>query len=97
MLYLHLEQNTQAIFRLKKRITPIIDNFINGKERDCVIEYIPSKKQQTEIQTAYPQMSIKPLKLRLVKYHFADTAYYLETTLLDGQRYPASEFPDLYP
>ena len=49
-----------------------------------------------EILSKYPDITFKPLKLRLIKYNYSDTTYVLGTSLLDREQYKTTEFCDLY-
>ncbi|MCH7695980.1 MAG: IS4 family transposase [Proteobacteria bacterium] len=96
MLYYHIEQDIQAIFRLRKNISSPIDEFADSEKTDHVIEFFPSTRHQAVIRACHPQIKFKPIKLRLIKYHVSGTTYILGTTLLDQQRYPAHAFSDVY-
>ena len=96
MLYYHDDQDVHAIFRLRRNISSLIDEFIAGEKTDHVIEIIPSKQYQGVIHAAHPQIKFKPIKLRLIKYQVSATTYILGTTLLDQQRYPVHALSDVY-
>ncbi len=96
MLYDHIDQGLHAVFRLRKNITSLIDEFAEGEKTDHMIEFIPSKRYQAVLHASHPKIKFKPIKLRLIKYHVSDTTYILGTTLLDQQRYPTHVFSDVY-
>ena len=49
----------------------------------------------SKFRKLHPGIAIDPIEIRLIKYRIADKYYFLGTTLLE-QKYPYSEFQDIY-
>ncbi len=96
MLDAHLERQVHAVFRLKTKLYKNIDTFTESDESDKIVDILPSEQWRKELLKKYPTLTMKPLKLRLVKYKVAGIIYTLGTTLYDQECYRLEEFPDLY-
>ncbi len=97
MLHQHCTADVHAIFRLQQQSNTTIQAFIDSRKTDEVVTIYPSKATQADIQQEYPDIDIIPLKMRLLKYTFQDTTFYLGTTLVEeAGRYPLREFMDVY-
>jgi len=96
MLYYHLQAEVDVVFRLPKNSFKVIDEFFNSEATDQVVTLEIAKSRYKEIHSKYPDIIFKPLKLRLIKYHYSDTTYVLGTTLLDNELYKTNEFCDCY-
>lgn len=96
MLYYHLQADVNAVFRLPRNSFKAIDDFFasDDTEHQVTLE-IPTKRYK-EIWSKYPNIVFKPLKLRLVKYTYDNTAYVLGTTLLKSKHYQIDALSDLY-
>ena len=66
---------------------------MDGNEEDSIVSVTPGVKSAAKLQKN--DVSIEPIKLRLVRYLINDKEYFLGTTLLD-QKYPRAELQDLY-
>ncbi len=96
MLYYHLQAQVDVIFRLPKKSFKVIDEFFNGSLHDKVVTLEIQKSRYKEIHSKYPDIIFKPLRLRLIKYHYSDTMYVLGTTLMDNEHYKINDFCELY-
>jgi len=96
LLYFHIKQGIQAVFRLKKSSYKVIDEFMLSEATDQVVVIEPSITRQKEILRQHPDILFTPLRLRLIKYVIADTTYTLGTTLIDDTAYRTEDFADLY-
>ena len=96
MLYRHVEQEIDVVFRIQKNSFKVINNFNAGDETDKTVTIDPSSDLRARITARQPEIKIVPLQLRLIKYTIAEETYTLGTTLMDGKAYPAEEFCDLY-
>lgn len=96
MLYEHVNSGVHAIFRLPKNSYSEIDNFIEQLTlSDTVVTIDPSIEKRRELMHKAPGLNIKPLKMRLIKYTYDGTEYYLGTTLFSND-YSISDFSDVY-
>lgn len=96
MLYCHVEQEIDAVFRIQKNSFKVIKNFSASDETDKTVTIDPSSDLRVRINAQQPEIKIIPLRLRLIKYTIAEETYILGTTLIDSNTYPAEEFCDLY-
>ncbi len=96
MLYEHLKNGVDAVFRLQKNSYPIIDEFMNCPATDAIVTIAVSAERQKEILVQRPDIQFLPLKLRLIRYVIDGSSFYLGTTLLDQARFAETLFPDLY-
>jgi hypothetical protein len=97
MLYHHLQSGIHAIFRLQKINFCEISEFIQSNDSDKCVSIEPRcKKRQRALRTLLGLKIIKPLPLRLIKYDYDGTTFYLGTTLLDKTKYPAAAFSQAY-
>ena len=60
--------------------------------REAVVEVRPTDNARQ----AYPDATLRPYRVRLVKYTRGQTTFTLATTLLDRRRYRAQRLADLY-
>lgn len=96
MLYEHVESGIHAIFRLQRNSYSEIDNFITQSlTTDSVVMIEPIDKTRRNIVEKYPELNIRPLKLRLIKYTYEGTEYYLGSTLF-SESYSVPDFSDVY-
>ena len=96
MLYEHIELGIHAIFRLPKNSYSEIDDFIAQPDlTDIVVTIDPSDTTRWEIMRKHPELKIKPLKMRLIKYTYDGTEYYLGTTIFSAD-YSGTDFSDVY-
>jgi len=96
MLYAHQRQGVDVIFRLARCAGKAIDAFMDGSEIDTIVTIEVAPARQPAIREQHPDIAFRPLSLRLIKYVIDGTTYTLGTTLLDGEVYPKTAFPDLY-
>lgn len=93
----HDRSGIHAVFRLQDVNTfKAIEDFVKSSSRDIIVEICPTQKSAEKIRADNPGIEIRPIQLRLIKYKYEDTEYYIGTTLLDKKRYPKKLFPDLY-
>jgi len=95
MLYEHAESGIHAIFRLQKNSYTEICHFIAETATDTVVTIEPKDDTRRDIAKHFPELNIKPLKLRLIKYTYEGTEYYLGSTLF-SDRYRVTDFSDVY-
>jgi len=97
MLYRHLQSGIHAIFRLQKTNFTEVTDFIQNDATDkCVMIEPRSKKTKRDIRQLLGLKIIKPLPLRLIKYDYEGTTFYLGTTLFNEIKYPAAAFSEAY-
>jgi len=96
MLYHHQQASVPAVFRLSTSSGDQIKAFIESEDNDRIISYRVGKSQEYDIKRDHPDIEYKPLQLRLLKYRFDNTEYYIATTLLDTKTYLIHDFSDLY-
>ncbi len=95
MLYYHIKAGVYPVFRLQKNTYKEIEEFRNSERVDEIITLNPSKDTSREIKKKFPDITVVPLKLRLIKYIVAETTYCIGTTLMDKQ-YETDMFKDIY-
>ncbi len=88
MALAHQERKLNFVFRIQKGANPVFDAFIASGEDDRTIT-LDAPRDETALRS-------KTLRVRLVRYRYADTEYYIATSLLDGSRYPVPALSDLY-
>jgi len=97
MLYHHLQSGIHGIFRLQKTNFSEIVDFIQSNDIERLVTIEPcSKNTKRSIRQLLGLQTIKPLPLRLIKYSYEGTTFYLGTTLFDETQYPASAFSETY-
>lgn len=96
MLYFHHIKGIHAVFRLASSSYKVIDEFMQSADKERIVIIITSLKRQKKTFLKYPEIELKPLSLRLIKYDINGITYTLGTTLLDSQQYMADEFADIY-
>jgi len=95
MLYYHIKAGVYPVFRLQKNIYKEIEEFRASDQSDEIITLHPSKGTSRGIRKKSPDITIVPLKLRLIKYTIAETTYCIGTTLIDKQ-YKTGMLKDIY-
>ena len=95
MLHRHLSTGVHAVFRLKRKLYSVIEDFWASAETDNVITLMPEGNARTQIERVNPKLEIKPLQLRLVKYCIDGKSYCLATTLMDVG-ITEKDFQDVY-
>jgi len=95
MLYYHVKAGVHPVFRLQKGSYKEIEEFRNSDRVDEIITIIPSKDRSRDIKKNFPDITIVPLKFRLIKYTIAETTYCIGTTLMD-KRYDINLFKNIY-
>lgn len=96
MLYRHVEQGIETVFRLATNSYPVIDAFFQSEEKEQRISLLPSPQRQREILLEHPDLVFTPLTLRLVKYAAGTTRFVLGTTLMDSEKYRVEDLAELY-
>lgn len=96
MLYRHLERGLEPVFRLSTNSYAAIDAFFESEEKEQRISLFPSPKRQREILLEHPDLMVRPLTLRLLKYVAGATTFVLGTTLMDPGKYPIEDLAQLY-
>lgn len=96
MLYCHMEQKIDVVFRIQKNTYKVIDEFTVSNEIDQLVTIHPSSEVRMKTAIQRPDIQPVPLPLRLIKYTIAGETYTLGTTLMDKERYKTEEFCDLY-
>jgi len=96
MLYHHNKTKVQAVFRLQKKSSKVINDFMLSDKTDLLVTILPPKSSRKEIKRKTPEIEFIAIKFRLIKYIYSDTTYTLGTTLLDNKIYKISDLSDLY-
>ena len=96
MLHAHKQKGVDVVFRLARHAGKVIDTFMDGSEIDAIVTIEAAPKRQKAIREEHPDIEFAPLPLRLIKYVIDGKTYTLGTTLLDGDVYRRSAFPDVY-
>jgi hypothetical protein len=97
MLYRHRQRGVFAIFRLPESSFTEIRDFMRGNETDKLVTI--ELRSKTHTRATKEELGIKkfePLPLRLIKYRYKDSTFYLGTTLFDQTKYPAELFSEIY-
>ncbi len=95
ILYYHIKLGVYPVFRLQKNTYKEIEEFRTSNQVDQIITLNPSKDTTRDIKKKFPDITVVPLKLRLIKYTIAETTYCIGTTLTDKQ-YETDMFKDIY-
>ena len=95
MLYYHVKAGVYPVFRLQKNTYKEIEEFRTSDQIDQIITLTPSKDTTKDIKKKFPDITVIPLKLRLIKYTIAETTYCIGTTLTNKQ-YETDIFKDIY-
>ena len=85
MLYYHVKSNIYPVFRLQKNTYKEIEEFRTSNQADQIITLSPSKDTSRDIKKKFPDISVVPLKLRLIKYTIAETTYCIARLSLFSQ------------
>lgn len=89
LLSAHVEQGSDAIFRLAERGTfAAVEAFWRSSAREKIVTVRPTENTK--------QATLPSVRLRLVKYRLAGKTYGLATTLLARRRFPRKDFASLY-
>ena len=83
----HVARGLHPVFRLKANANGAVAAFAQGADTDRVVETAAGEGREE---------GRGKIRLRLVKYEVADSAYVLGTTLLDRKQYTIAELSDLY-
>ena len=81
----HTRRGVHAVFRLASNSFPVIIAFMESGKLDEIVTIMPSKDLQYDLRTAHPNMEIAPLTLRLIRYQYKDTTYFVGTTLISPE------------
>jgi len=91
---LHIKHNHHFCMRAKTNQSLIVKDFIKSKKKEAVVTFHPNK---SSIDTCKEKgLSIKPLKLRLVRVDLPNEVEVLITNLTDKLKYDVSVFKSLY-
>jgi hypothetical protein len=96
MLHRHFERKIHPVFRLQKNNATAIDEFFSSSETDAIVSIAPSSTTRSEILAEYPNLTIVPIPMRLVKYQIDGETICLGTTLLDRNLYTIQDFIEIY-
>ncbi len=97
LLHQHLELKIHAVFRLQTNSLIVIDDFFNSSDTDTIVTILPSSHTQREIKRKHPELEVKPLQMRLIKYQIDEKVYCLGTTLVNQKKYNnLQDFIDVY-
>jgi hypothetical protein len=96
MLYLHAKLEIHGVFRLPSSQTFLeAQKFIDSEQIDTIVTISASRVVQRNIREEHGNIIFIPIQLRLVKYTYGDTTYYIATTLLD-LKYTLQDLADIY-
>jgi hypothetical protein len=73
MLYYHIKAGVYPVFRLQKNTYKEIEEFRTSDQVDEIITLNPSKDTSREIKKKFSDITVVPLKFRLIKYTVAET------------------------
>lgn len=92
ILYHHLLSGVHGVFRLKSTGNfPEIQSFIDSGARDSVVTLFPVHPMtRRDILRKNPDISIKPLLVRVLKANVGNQTYYFATTLINSRYRPSS-------
>ncbi len=91
---LHIQNKQAFCMRAKANKYLIVKSFIESKEKERVVTFTPNK---SSIKTCKEKsISIKPIKLRLVRVELKNEVEVLITNLIDTVKYDANLFKGLY-
>lgn len=97
LLYKHINSRIHTVMRMETTTTfNIVKKFANSNSNDKIVEFTPAEGSVGKIRKSFPNLEIKKITLRLIKYTIKDVTYVLATTLLDKSKYPRKIFVDLY-
>ena len=96
MLYEHVARGLEVVFRMRRNVGVVFDQFMTSVDTDQRVEVCPSHKSKVKVREKHPDAECGPIRVRLVKYTVAATTYTLATTLLDVRQYPIEELSNLY-
>ena len=92
-----IEKGLHLICRIQSgNLNKSIQSFLESDEVDAVVNYTPSFTVLHEFKKQGFIIQVKPIQLRMTKYSIDDEVYLCATTLLDQQRYPLTEFANVY-
>ena len=83
MLYEHVARGLEVVFRMRRNVGVVFDQFMTSVDTDQRVEVCPSHKSKVKVREKHPDAECGPIRVRLVKYTVATTTYTLATTLLD--------------
>lgn len=96
LLYLHVKLKIFGVFRLPISQTFLeVQKFIASGEVDSIVTINPLPSLRSTVRKEHPGLDVIPIKFRLVKYTYAETTYYVGTTLLDP-KYTLQDIADVY-
>ncbi len=92
----HVARRIGGVFRVAKECTfrEIEENW-DDEIMDQIIEIDPTQPTYRNAQRCCPDIEIRPIKLRIIKYKIQGKTYVLASTILD-QRIPPEAFKNLY-
>jgi IS4 transposase len=94
----HIDKGVHGVFRLQtgNQMKQIAD-FINDRNRgdDLIIELVPDAVAQKKLLKKWPEMQIRQIALRLIRYEIHGETYFIATTLMD-KKFSTEEFRDIY-
>lgn len=95
MLY-HIIKNKDFIIRMHKNSLNEVQDFFNSDEKDKIVE-INELQERSSKQVKNLKLNFKPFRIRLIKVILDNgEVEVLATSLLNKEKYPASEFKWLY-
>jgi len=91
---LHIQNKQVFCMRAKSNKNLIVKSFVESKEKEKIVTFTPNNPS---IRTCKDKaISIRPIKLRLVRVELKNEVEVLITNLLDTVKYDASLFKGLY-
>jgi IS4 transposase len=97
LIHEHYRLGIHAVFRLKTTQTFLaIQRFAKCNQNEKIVQIELTNRPTRKVMKQFPDMEIKPLPLRLIKYRIKGKVYLLGTTLLNTDRYPMGTFSTLY-
>ncbi len=96
MLYRHLQTKIHAVFRLQESSFNVIRDFFSSRQTDLITRVWPGSSTRRDIMREHPNLEIRPLSMRLVKYQIGGNIFCLGTTLVNQNQYSIKDFIDTY-
>ena len=92
LLHQHVSRGIDCIFRLKRNTNDVLKKFIKSGDTDTTVMLSAS----AAAISGHGSQSLRPIRIRLVRYQAGGNEYYLATTLTDSRQFPLSALSDAY-
>lgn len=97
LLYRHIEKGIHPVMRMETATTfNAVKDFVKSPSLDKIVKLIPAEGSLGKIRKSLPEVEIKPLTVRLIKYKVKGNLYVIATTLLNKRKYQRKALQELY-